>query len=54
MLVGRPGDAVAYARRVVSLDPSRLVLLPLDAARRRVLRTALGIAFSVRRRRAAI
>ena len=41
----RPGEAVAYARRVWSLDPARLALLPLDAARRRAVRAALGLAF---------
>jgi glycosyltransferase involved in cell wall biosynthesis len=40
---GRPRAAMAHARRVLSLDPVRLVLLPLGAARRRVVRKALGV-----------
>jgi hypothetical protein len=49
-LARRPRSSIAYARRVLSLDPTRLALLPLGAARRRVVRTALGRAWGRRDR----
>jgi glycosyltransferase involved in cell wall biosynthesis len=41
--LGHPRTAVASCRRVLALEPRRLVLLPLGAVRRRAVRKALGI-----------